>query len=73
MRQQYKLMITDASDYYMESLFILAVQVLLCTAIWCQEGFIDFEHTNDYSMNLCMFFTALVLHFGCIATIRNGI
>lgn len=60
----------------MESMFVLAVQVMLCTAIWSQDGFVTSALTaykNNYWINLCSFFTTLVLHFGCIATVRNGL
>ena len=47
-------------------------------SIWATDDFInnvvDYrKFHNAYTINLCMFFTSLVLHFGCIATIRNGI
>ena len=32
-----------------------------------------FGLVNIYTVNLTMFFTNLALHFGCLATIRNGI
>lgn len=57
----------------MESMFVLAVQVMLCTAIWSQDKFLVINYKNDYWINLCSFFTSLVLHFGCIATVRNGL
>lgn len=76
MKQQYKILTSDAADYYMESMFVLSVQVMLCTAIWCQPNFVEeamTKYKNNYWINLCSFFTALVLHFGCIATVRNGL
>jgi hypothetical protein len=71
-KKQYCLLTTDQADYYFESLFIIAVQVLLCVLIWAYDS-VKIEFRNDFSLNLCMFFTNLVLHFSCISTIRNGI
>ena len=76
MKKKYKLLTADSADYYLESLFILSVQAILCIAIWKSQTFEDFfkkpQLVNDYSVNLCLFFTSLVLHFSCIATVRNG-
>ena len=71
-KKEYKLLTVDQADYYFESLFIIAVQVLLCVLIWTYD-MVEIKFINDFSLNLCMFFTNLVLHFSCISTIRNGI
>ena len=74
-RKKYKMLTSDSSDYYMEALFILSIQGILCTAIWTSDSFFahGLKFHNDYQINLCLFFTAMVLHFSCVATIRNGI
>lgn len=52
--------------------------MVLCISIWASEDYfasvLDIKKfSNLYTIHLCMFFTSLVLHFGVIATIRNGI
>ena len=32
--KEYKLTKEDQSDYFFESLFILMIQIILCTSIW---------------------------------------
>jgi hypothetical protein len=46
--------------------------VLLCVLIWIYDKE-TVVYKNEFQLNLCMFFTTLVMHFSCIATIRNGI
>ena len=71
-QKEYMLLTSDQADYLFESLFLMAIQVLLCILIWLYDtGEIQFQ--KEFSLNLCMFFTNLVMHFSCIATIRNGI
>lgn len=73
LKEKYKILASEAASYYSESMFILSVQVILCIAIWSNKEFTTINYNNDdYFINLCGFFTALVLHFGCINTIRNG-
>ena len=38
-KKRYKLMTSDSADFYMESLFILSIQMILCVAIWASEDF----------------------------------
>mmetsp|Transcript_13334 Transcript_13334/g.20829 ORF Transcript_13334/g.20829 Transcript_13334/m.20829 type:complete len:234 (-) Transcript_13334:416-1117(-) len=71
-KKKYGLLAATQSDYYFESLFIITVQVMFCFAI-ILYGDISIKFPNDYSLNLCLFFTSLVLHFSILATIRNGI
>mmetsp|Transcript_31453 Transcript_31453/g.48113 ORF Transcript_31453/g.48113 Transcript_31453/m.48113 type:complete len:183 (-) Transcript_31453:204-752(-) len=71
-KKKFRLLRRDQSDYYFESLFILAVQLLLCVSIIVSGGF-NFPFVNDYALNLCLFFSCLVLHFSTLSCIRNGI
>lgn len=34
---------------------------------------IAFEYKTDYALCLCLYFSCMILHFGSIYTIRNGI
>ena len=71
-KKKHKLLSTDQADYFFESFFIIAIQVLLCVLIWIYDDK-KIQYKNEFGLNLCMFFTNLVMHFSCIATIRNGI
>ena len=70
-KQKYKLLTEDQVSYYFESLFIVVIQFLLCISILKKLATPTYQY--DTELNLCMFFTNLVLHYGCIAIIRNGI
>lgn len=71
-KKQHRLLNKDLADYFFESLFIIAVQILLCILIWIYDEK-EIKYYNNFMLNFCMFFTNLVLHFSCIGTIRNGI
>ena len=75
-KKKYFLSKDDVSEYFFESLFILSVQALLCVLVLIKGAWrktIESPGLNSFQVNLAMFFTNLVLHFSCIATIRNGI
>mmetsp|Transcript_9819 Transcript_9819/g.16534 ORF Transcript_9819/g.16534 Transcript_9819/m.16534 type:complete len:197 (-) Transcript_9819:20-610(-) len=52
-------------------MFIMVIQNMLCMILLSKGEPTKF--INDYSLNLCIFFTNLALHFSCLATIRNGV
>lgn len=70
-KKKYKLLTSDQADYLFECFFLIAVQVLLCILILIYDSNSVAFH-NNFELNLCSFFTSLVMHFSCIATIRNG-
>ena len=73
-KKKYKLLIEDQAEYYFESLFLLFVQTFFCIAvIYNIELNIIFKYELDPTLNLCLYFTSLILHFSTIYTIRNGI
>ena len=58
-------------SYYFESLLIVAIQIILCVTI-LNSGQLQPKLSYEYDVQLVMFFTNLVLHYGCIYIIRNG-
>lgn len=73
-KKQYYLTKDDVADYYFESLFIICIQALLCALVLIFGEFtLEYKSKNKFEVILAMFFTNLVLHFSCIATVRNGI
>lgn len=59
-------------SYYFESLFLVVIQVVMCVSILMSND-LHPGYTYGFYPDVCLFFTSLVLHFGCIAIIRNGI
>ena len=70
-KKKFKLLTEDQVSYYFESLMICAIQVILCVSILRSDA-IQPRFVYDTDVQLCMFFTNLVLHYGCISIIRNG-
>ena len=71
-KKKYMLLASDQADYFFESMFVIIIQIIVCSAIWKQQDpQINFVKTFD--VNLAMLFTTLVLHFSCIGTVRNGL
>lgn len=67
----------ESADYYFEAIFVLMVQTFVC--IFClhfgellvPDNLKDFD--IEYTKNLCMFFSNMVLHFAVLQNGRNGI
>lgn len=73
-KKKYKLLIEDQAEYYFESLFLLFVQTFFCIAvIYNIEVGTIFKYELDPTLNICLYFTSLILHFSTIYSIRNGI
>lgn len=73
-KKKYCLLKDDVADYLFESFFIITIQALLCCLVLVYGEFRGkLVYHNKFEVNLTMFFTVLVLHFSCIATVRNGI
>lgn len=70
-KKKYHLLVEDQVSYYFESLFIVSIQVILCLCI-IFSGELQPHYTYEFLISLCTFFTTLVLHYSCIAIIRNG-
>lgn len=72
-KKKYLLISTDQAEYYFESLFLLFIQTVFSACIIASiEKKKLSEYVFDYQLNLCIFFTTMILHFGSIYTIRNG-
>ena len=76
-RDKHKLTKDDQAEYFFESMFILFIQLTMCICIFIYQ-FTDpdanvAKYRNEWLLQLCIFFTNLVLHFSCVSTIRNGI
>lgn len=75
-KKKYHLLSEDQAQYYFEALFLLFIQFVFCIAILTSEEFSfkkAFEFKPLYYLSLCLYFTSMILHFGSIYTIRNGI
>ena len=72
MKKKYRIMAEEQVSYYFESLFLVTIQVIFCLVV-LMGGSIEMKFTNDFKINLAQYFTTLVLHYSCIAIIRNGI
>jgi len=75
-KKKYHLLTEDQAQYYFEALFLLFIQTVFCIAILTSPE-MDFQniitYQTNYALHLCLFFTSMILHFGSIYTIRNGI
>lgn len=75
-KKKYHLLSEDQAQYYFEALFLLFIQTVFCIAILTSSEF-KIEAVTQYKpiyyLSLCLYFTSMILHFGSIYTIRNGI
>ena len=73
-KKEYRLLTSDSAEYYNEAMFIMGLQNVFCFSyMFYDTDFSElFCYMNDYSVNLCIMFTCLVLHFSCLQTVRNG-
>ena len=75
-KKKYHLLAEDQASYYFEALFLLFIQATFCICILTAEEFSfdkAFKYHYQYSLNLTLYFTSMILHFATIFTIRNGI
>lgn len=75
-KKMYHLLSEDQAQYYFEALFLLFIQTIFCVAILTSDQFsfeTAFEYKTSYAFSLCLYFSCMMLHFGSIYTIRNGI
>jgi hypothetical protein len=71
-KKECNLKVEDQSDYFFECLFVLTVQFSICIAVYL-SGEQKPKFTDDFGINLCIFFSNLALHFSFLCTIRNGL
>lgn len=75
-KKKYHLVSEDQAQYYFEALFLLFIQTVFCIAILTSNEFnihVVTRYKPFYYLSLCLYFTSMILHFGSIYTIRNGI
>lgn len=67
-KKEYRLLTSDSAEYYNEAMFIMGLQNVFCFSyMFYDTDFSElFCYMNDYSVNLCIMFTCLVLHFSCL-------
>ena len=71
-KKEYKLLNEDQAGYFFECMFILAIQIILFICLeYSNEN--EVTYTNDFYLQLCLFFCTFVMHTYILATIRNGI
>ena len=70
-KKKYGMTQVDQFDLLRKALFILAVQVFF---IWCvmTVSKVKFVLHNDMTLQICLFFTTLLLHLGCIPGARSA-
>lgn len=59
-------------DIFYRALFLFVVQMMFIFTVLMQDTF-DLTFKNDLAVNLCLFFTVLILHWQCVPDSRNGI
>ena len=75
-KKQYQILSEEQAQYFFEALFLLFIQAFFCIAILTSENFSfkkAFTYKDSFALQLCLYFSCMILHFGSIYTIRNGI
>lgn len=75
-KKKYHLLSEEQSQYYFEALFLLFIQAFFCYAILTSDEFkweLVLKYQDDYQLQLCLYFSSMILHFGSIYMVRNGI
>lgn len=71
-KEKFKLKVHDQMDILYRALFMFAIQMTFIGCIFTMDKF-DLTYKNDMAVNLCLFFTVMLLHWQCIGQARNGI
>lgn len=71
-KDKFKLKVNDQMDIFYRALFLFVVQMTFILTIFGMDTF-DLTYKNDLAVNLCLFFTVLILHWQCVPDTRNGI
>jgi len=73
-QEKFNLPTEDVAEYYFEAIFLLSMQVIFCLVILKGNDFEEvFEPKDEPSLSWCQLFTALILHFASVFSVRNGI
>lgn len=71
-KEKFKLKVNDQMDIFYRALFLFVVQMTFILTIFGLDSF-DLSYKNDLGVNMCLFFTVLILHWQCVPDARNGI
>jgi len=71
-KDKFRLRLSDQIDIFHKAIFIFIIQMTFIVTILVFEEF-DTRYKNNTAVNLCLFFTVLILHWQCIPEARNGI
>ena len=70
-KEKFKLKSGDQADIFYRAVFLFFIQMVFIVLILQTQTF-DLTYHNDLAVNLCMFFTVLLLHWQCVPEARNG-
>lgn len=71
-KEQFRLKVNDQIDIYYRAIFMFMIQMTFIFTVLLYEKF-DITYKNSTPLNLCLFFTVLILHWQCLPEARNGI
>lgn len=72
-KEQFRMKSDDQMDLLYRALFMAAIQLTFLYMILVYEDFGAYEYKDDTLINLCLFFTMLLLHWSSLPEARNGI
>ena len=71
-KEKYRLKTNDQIDIMYRALFMFIIQMTFIWAVLFNDTYAT-GYKNDTILNLCLFFTVLILHWQCLPEARNGI
>ncbi len=71
-KDKYKLKTNEQIEIFYIAIFVFILQSTFIATHLTFEKF-DLTYTNNAALNLCLFFTTLILHWMCLPDARNGI
>ena len=71
-KEKFKLKENDQVDIWYRAIFLFVIQMTFLVTIFNLDSF-DLTFKNDLAVNLCLFFTVMLLHWNCVGDARNGI
>lgn len=71
-KEKFRLTVNDQMDIYYRAIFMCMIQLTFIFTVLFFEDF-DISYKNNTPLNLCLFFTVLILHWQCLPEARNGI
>ena len=64
-KEKFKLKVNDQMDIFYRAVFLFVIQMTFIGCILTMDTF-DLTFKNNLAVNLCLFFTVLLLHWQCI-------